>query len=88
MNLPLTIIVIIICGAFIDLKVPEGTIREKLGRIDWCVVHTALSLGRILTCPLMIHTGSGTRSLSQLSRKLIGSILNWSIVQSDRDTFA
>jgi hypothetical protein len=35
MNLPLTIGVIIICGLFIDLKVPEGTVREKLGRIDW-----------------------------------------------------
>jgi hypothetical protein len=34
MNLPLTVGAIIICVC-INLKVPEGTIREKLGRIDW-----------------------------------------------------
>lgn len=35
LNIPLTLIVIAICGAFVDLKTPEGTFREKLGRIDW-----------------------------------------------------
>ncbi|KIM79120.1 hypothetical protein PILCRDRAFT_823692 [Piloderma croceum F 1598] len=35
MNLPLTAIVIVIVALFMNLKTPPGTVREKLGRMDW-----------------------------------------------------
>lgn len=35
MNLPLTAIVFAIVALCMDLKVPAGTMREKLGRMDW-----------------------------------------------------
>src|SRR5580692_476246 len=35
LNLPLTGIVMIIVAMFVNLKVPKGTMREKLGRMDW-----------------------------------------------------
>jgi MFS family permease len=35
MNLPLTAGVAAIVGLFMNLKIPPGTMREKLGRMDW-----------------------------------------------------
>jgi len=35
MNLPLTAGVAAIVGLFMNLKTPPGTMREKLGRMDW-----------------------------------------------------
>jgi MFS family permease len=35
LNLPLTGIVMIIVALFVNLKVPKGTMREKLGKMDW-----------------------------------------------------
>jgi len=35
MNLPLTAGVLVIVGLFMNLKTPPGTMREKLGRMDW-----------------------------------------------------
>ena len=37
MNIPLTAIVIGIVGLFMNLKTPPGTMKEKLGRMDWYV---------------------------------------------------
>jgi hypothetical protein len=37
MNLPLTGAVFAVTALFVNLKVPGGTIREKLGRMDWYV---------------------------------------------------
>jgi hypothetical protein len=39
MNLPMTGAVFAVVVLFMDLKVPEGTIRENLGRMDWCAVR-------------------------------------------------
>jgi len=35
LNLPLTGVVFAVVALFMNLKVPAGTIREKLGRMDW-----------------------------------------------------
>lgn len=35
MNLPMTAGVFAIVACFMKLKTPEGTMREKLGRMDW-----------------------------------------------------
>ncbi|KAI5481616.1 major facilitator superfamily protein [Pseudohyphozyma bogoriensis] len=35
LNLPLTLLVVVVVMLFVNLKTPEGTIREKLGRMDW-----------------------------------------------------
>ena len=40
LNLPLTGIVFAVVALFMNLKVPAGTIREKLGRMDWYVCNT------------------------------------------------
>jgi hypothetical protein len=37
LNLPLTGIVFAVVALFMNLKTPAGTMREKLGRMDWCV---------------------------------------------------
>jgi MFS family permease len=34
-NIPLTAIIIAIVALFMNLKVPPGTMEEKLGRMDW-----------------------------------------------------
>lgn len=37
MNLPLTAAIMAVVGAFMKLKTPKGTIREKLTLMDWYV---------------------------------------------------
>jgi len=42
MNIPLTAIVIAIVALFMNLKTPPGTIKEKLGRMDWYIPRSVV----------------------------------------------
>jgi len=55
LNLPLTGVVFAVVAFALDLKVPEGTIREKLGRMDWYVILNTY----MLAYSLLLRIGNG-----------------------------
>ncbi len=44
MNLPLTGLAVFLVSVFLHVRSPEGSIREKLARMDWLFVSAFLSI--------------------------------------------
>jgi hypothetical protein len=58
LNLPLTGVVFAVVALFMNLKVPAGTIREKLGRMDWCVTRNIIFGYCMLAYSLLVRIGN------------------------------
>jgi hypothetical protein len=54
MNLPITAIAIALIAAFMNVKCPAGTFREKFAKIDWMYLLFASPLSNKITDALLV----------------------------------
>lgn len=82
-NLPLTAIVAVIVGLFLKLKTPEGTYREKLGRMDWIGNLTfipSITYARGTSLPYILRSLPPQSGVPSDERELTSVLLSLSLL--------